>query len=576
VRHAQSRAVDGNRQGIFRADWIKPVKLFRFFLNHSRKIVFLSVVVGALSGVCNAALLGVINFILKGNGGSAKAIAIFAALCVALPVTRYFSELMLNRLGQDALYTLRLQLSRQILAAPLRHLEQIGAHRLLASLTEDVPAITNSILTIPLLLVNAGVVIGCIVYMGIMSWLLLVVVLFFMAAGIASYQIPIFRAQKILALARTDADEVLGHFRALTEGIKELKLHGERRRSFVADVLEVATGSFRRHNIAGMKTYTAAASWGQSLVFVVVGLIIILLPMTRPISGATLTGYTLALLYLMTPLQIIMNSLPGLGRASVSLSKVEKLGFTLAGVPSEGEGPADPFAAQWRKLQFENVTHRYHREDDAGDFVVGPINLTLEAGELVFIVGGNGSGKTTLVKLLTGLYVPEGGCISLDGKPVDDLSREGYRQYFSAVFSDFFLFERMLGLVGPELDQQAGKYLNNLKLSHKVTVRDGKLSTTELSQGQRKRLALLTAYLEDRPIYVFDEWAADQDPYFKSIFYLELLPELKARGKTVFVISHDERFYHIADRTIKLDDGRVVSQTLSEPSCASLEPVSKI
>jgi putative ATP-binding cassette transporter len=70
---------------------------------------------------------------------------------------------------------------------------------------------------------------------------------------------------------------------------------------------------------------------------------------------------------------------------------------------------------------------------------------------------------------------------------------------------------------------------------------------------------LLTAYIEDRPIYVFDEWAADQDPFFKRVFYYNFLPELKARGKAVLVISHDDRYYNVADRIIRLDCGSVVA-----------------
>jgi putative ATP-binding cassette transporter len=107
------------------------------------------------------------------------------------------------------------------------------------------------------------------------------------------------------------------------------------------------------------------------------------------------------------------------------------------------------------------------------------------------------------------------------------------------------------------LDATAFKYLTQLHLNHKVEVKDGVLSTTELSRGQRKRLALLVAYLEDRSIYVFDEWAADQDPQFKEIFYSNLLPALKAKGKTVLVITHDDRYYHLADRVIKLEDGKL-------------------
>src|SRR6185295_216726 len=159
--------------------------------------------------------------------------------------------------------------------------------------------------------------------------------------------------------------------------------------------------------------------------------------------------------------------------------------------------------------------------------------------------------------VISGLYSPEAGEIRLDGRPVTEETLDSYRQLFSMVFSDFCLFESLLGLEGADLDRQAHRYLVKLQLDRKVSVTDGVLSTLALSQGQRKRLALLTAYLEDRPIYVFDEWAADQDPVFKEIFYHQLLPELRSRGKTVLVISHDDRYFDVADRLIRLEEGRL-------------------
>jgi len=177
----------------------------------------------------------------------------------------------------------------------------------------------------------------------------------------------------------------------------------------------------------------------------------------------------------------------------------------------------------------------------------------------VFVVGGNGSGKSTFVKVLTGLYPPQRGELLLDGAQVAEWNTEQYRETFSVVFSDFHLFERLLGLHGTALTANAERYLQLLQIEHKVTLRDRKYSTTDLSTGQRKRLALVTAYLEDRPVYVFDEWAADQDPEYKQIFYSKLLPDLRARGKAVVVITHDDRYFHLGDRVVKLEEGRIVS-----------------
>ena len=541
------------------------MKMLAFFFKYSRKIMWLSVAAGVVSGACNAFLLAVINNVVKTNGSTAMLLWGFANLCVLLPTARFSSEFLLNRLGQEAMYKLRLQLCRQILAAPLRHLEQIGAPRLLAALTDDVPTITGAILLFPLLCVNSAVAIGCLLYMGVLSPLLLAIVLAFLVIGIVTYQIPIIRVQKLFALARKDADALQGHFRALTQGTKELKIHGSRRNAFLSEGLEKTSGSLQQHNLEGQNLYSAASSWGQTLVFVVVGLILFMMPLFHNLSNTMMMAYALTLLYLMTPLQMVMNSLPQLSRANVALKKTEELGFNLSKQESEEMTERSLSPSQWKELELRSVTHSYHREGESEVFVLGPIDLSFHPGELVFIVGGNGSGKTTLVKLLTGLYMPEEGQIVLDGQPISNTNKEFYRQHFSTVFSDFYLFDQMLGIVNPQLDDQAQEYLAQLKLSHKVQIVDGKLSTTDLSQGQRKRLALLTAYLEDRLIYVFDEWAADQDPQFKAVFYLHLLPELKAKGKTVFVISHDDRYYYIADRVIKLEDGKVASDTSNVP-----------
>ncbi|HEX8353837.1 MAG TPA: cyclic peptide export ABC transporter, partial [Pyrinomonadaceae bacterium] len=383
--------------------------------------------------------------------------------------------------------------------------------------------------------------------------------------GVVSYQLPIMKATQYFGRAREEEDQLFGHFRALVDGFKELKMHGGRRRSFVSEQLEPTAASFRDNNVMGMAIYSVAANWGQLLVFIVIGLLIFLMPQLVGVNAPALTGFTIAILYITTPLQVIMNAVPELGRASVALDKIEQLGISLvsdAGAErADAAPPALAGSGEGDRLSLEavDVTHTYYVEGDANNFTLGPVDLSFRAGEVVFLTGGNGSGKTTFAKLLTGLYEPEGGEVRLNGRPVTAETRAAYRQLFSVVFADFFLFDSLLGLESHELDARAREYLSQLQLAHKVQVADRKLSTTKLSQGQRKRLALLTAYLEDRPVYLFDEWAADQDPVFKEVFYLRLLPELKARGKTVFVISHDDHYYFVADRVIKFDYGKVES-----------------
>jgi putative ATP-binding cassette transporter len=354
----------------------------------------------------------------------------------------------------------------------------------------------------------------------------------------------------------------------VTGGVKELKLHRRRREEFLDTVQDDAV-RLKDLGVSSLTLFSLAASWGQFLLFVVLGVLLFGGASLGIVNRQILDGFILAVLFLIGPLQGILGQLPQISRANIALQKIERLGLTLAESGLEATA-AEAVPAGWRRLELRGVTHVYPRPEKDEVFTLGPLDLALSPGELVFITGGNGSGKTTLAKLLVGLYPPESGEVLVDGRPVDEGGREAYREQFAAVFSDFFLFETLLGQSKDGLDARAGEILRRLQLDHKVRVDAGRFSTLDLSQGQRKRLALLTAFLEDRPVYLFDEWAADQDPHFKEIFYHQILPELKARGKCVCVISHDDRYYDLADRVVKLEDGRIVSDGAGRPE---LEPL---
>jgi len=210
-------------------------------------------------------------------------------------------------------------------------------------------------------------------------------------------------------------------------------------------------------------------------------------------------------------------------------------------------------------LELRNVEYAYPAVEGSQPFRVGPVNLRIQPGEILFIVGENGCGKTSLIKLLLGLYTPSQGQILVNGQAVDAKGLDDYRQMFTTIFADYFLFDELVQ-DGKALPEDASRYLKRLEISHKVSVRDGAFTTTDLSTGQRKRLALVNAWLDERPVLVFDEWAADQDPAFRRVFYTELLPDLKRLGKTIIVISHDDRYFDIADHLVRLQAGRVVEE----------------
>jgi len=536
------------------------VKLLRVLTGRSRAQVVLAVAVGLASGFASTGLLALVHAATRDRGAAGMLVGAFIALCAARLVGGVFSEWLLIRLSQTAIYELRTGLARRVLDAAFRRLEQIGPHRVLSALTDDVVSITTAFGSLPRVCVSGAIVAGCLAYIAWLSPAALALVLAFMAVGIGVYQLLAARALSRLRAARRKQDAMFSHLRGLTAGAKELKLHAARRDAFLTDLLVPTAAAFRADNAAGLTLYAVAANWGSLLFFVVMGLLVFAVPGWITLPGETLGGLLLALIFMMAPLDLLLGTLPILARARVALDAIAALGLSLDQASTEPacnrreNGPPS-----WTRIELRGVTHTYRGRTADERFTLGPIDLTIEPGDLLFLVGGNGSGKTTLMKLVAGLYAPESGAVLLDGCRVGDRNRDCYRQLFSAVFADFHLFDRLLGLDATQAATAAREHLARLQLDGIVSLNAGRFSSTDLSQGQRKRLALLVAYLEDRPLCVFDEWAADQEPAMRDRFYRQLLPELKARGTAVLVVTHDDRYFDAADRIIRLDYGRIAS-----------------
>jgi putative pyoverdin transport system ATP-binding/permease protein len=524
-----------------------------------------AVAAGLVSGAAGAGLIVLVNTALhRPDLSRSMLVAGFGGLVVIKVLSQALARLWLNRFAQATLASLCRDLSRRVLTTPLRHLEHVGIPRILVTLTDDVAWLGWAAQNVPTVAMNAAVLLGCAAYLGWLSWPTLLVVTGFVGIGIVGYRLLTTRAYRYLQRARDTRDVLFQHFRALTEGVKELKLNAARREAFLSERIETATEDLRQHALSGVRHHLVADTWNQILFYGLLGGLLFAGPSANGQQAETVTGYVLATLYVMAPVWGIIDAWPIFARGRIALDKIRELGVSLTG--ADGESPArteEP--REWQRLDFEGVTFTYPPELDGRAFALGPLDLTLARGEVVFLVGGNGSGKSTFVKVLAGLYSPDLGAIRIDGMPITGKNREWYCQHFSAVFSDFYLFDSLLGLGSTDLDTRAHRYLVELELDDKVQIRNGALSTTALSQGQRKRLALLTAFLEDRPIYVFDEWAADQDRHYREIFYTRLLADLKARGKTIVVISHDDRYYHLGDRIVKLEYGRLVEDRRISP-----------
>jgi putative ATP-binding cassette transporter len=538
--------------------------MIAFLLRASRGVVIVSVVAGLAAGTCGVGLIALIRDELARETARPGALAwAFAALCIVVAGARVAAQLAIIRLGQGAVAELGVHLVRRILQLPLRAFEAIEPAAFLAALTEDIAIIANALVGLPHLCINVPIVIACLAYIGWLSPPIFVGGVAFAVLAIAAYVALTARGIRAMHRARARQDAVVGHFRTAIAGFRELKLHRGRRAAFLAESLEPDVARARAEMVGGLTAFAIADGWGQTAFFAFIGLLLFAAPQLVAVPRPTLVSAVLVVLYLMTPLDVILTCVPALGRARASLRKIETL---LPELERQAEpeparsvpaGPPDAIES----IGLEGATFTYHDAHEDRGFTLGPLDLTLRRGEIVVLAGGNGSGKTTLVKLLSGLYRPDSGAVRVDGRTVDNAESEAHRRLFSVVFADGHVFPDLRGLADDPIDQEAHSGIERLGLAPLVSVTDGVFSTLDLSQGQRRRLALLAAWLEDRPFCILDEWAANQDPAFKQLFYGKLLPEMRAAGRGLLVISHDEDYFDVADRVIRLHEGRVLDES---------------
>lgn len=474
---------------------------------------------------------------------------------VGMLLTNLVSQALIQKLSGRALRDLQVDLASRLLAAPLRRLEIIGPARLLAVQLGDAQAISGGIFVMPMLLSNVVVLLSCFGFlatrsgllMGVLSGVVLVMVLAVVSISRA--------ARRRDRRARIQSDELVGHIRYTTEGSKELKMSRARRESFLRDRLLVAAEKQEQVFFAASTLHVLSSNVARLLVFLAV-IAVATVGALASVPRSEVQSFGFVILFASGPLGVLLGNVPSLIRALVALETIRALGLELSAEPPASSS-ALPVAPSIVRLS--GVSHAYAREDGSA-FVLGPLDLEVRPGEVVFLVGGNGSGKSTLVKLLTGLYAPESGEVHLGDTRITPELIGWYREHFSTVFYDYALPSEITLHDGAELDE----LLRTFELAH-LRNRGPHIDPSQLSSGQRRRLALIFALEESRPVYVFDEWASDQDPAFKARFYRTILPALREKGKAVIVVSHDDRYYDAADRIVRLENGQLEPRPAPAP-----------
>lgn len=522
-----------------------------------RKIVITS----AVSGFANAAILAIINQAARTASYQTINLQYLALFIVAMAlyiVCLRFSSREMSRVMIDVVHRIRLRVVDKVQTSELLVLESIGKNRILAAITQEATIIAGSGNNIIGGLQSAIVVFFAFFYIAYLSLPAFFLTLLTAIAGVVIVQQSRALSRRWMKATKNKEVEFLNYTTHAIEGFKETKINSKRLADLRQDLQrcsgEITDLRVRTENLATGNTVLA-----QSAFYVLIASVVFVLPQLIPTYAQVIVEITTAILFIIGPLRLIIGLVPYFvmcDEATRAITSLEQaLDESHAAAGTELASAVTPPAA-FGTLALDNVSFAY-KHDANEAFAIGPLSLSVSAGEIVFIIGGNGSGKSTLLKVLAGLYPPDSGRLLVDGVAVTAESIQNYRELFAAIFADFHLFERLYGLFGTS-EQVVAQLLVEMQLADKVKVVKDQWSTLELSTGQRKRLALVVSLLDRKPLLVFDELAADQDPEFRQFLYEQLLPRLKAEGSTVIAATHDDRYFHVADRVIKMEYGKAV------------------
>lgn len=537
--------------------------LFSFILGANRKQLWLMAGLTITAGLANAGLVVIFNsvadYVAKGERPDLALWLTFGGIFLVYYLCNLMALLRANIMIEELLSRLRLDVIDKLRQSELLTADKVGRSNLYAMVSQE----TNHLsVTFPLLmdsLQQAVLLVFSLAYLYYLSPLALLVFFLAVAAGIAGYLAINRRFRVTLGNLGNRQTRLLEAIGDIINGGKELRLNSAK-----SQAIELAYRKLSRKTesllVASGEHWAEMILLGSFATFFMLGVVGFGFP--QYVEGHSLIVFKLVpvLLFCLAPLAKIVAQSPMYLRADVGLGAILHVQSELAAAGSISPQMSREQAAllqNFDTISYEGITFAYHNDVDETPFTVGPLSLAAKRGETIFLVGGNGSGKSTALRLICGLYPPAQGRTLVNDKPLSKPELAGFRELFSAVFVDFHLFDRLYGQEATD-PYLVNRLIGEMGLTGKVRYEEGRFTQLNLSTGQRKRLALIAALIEDRPIYLFDEWSAEQDIHFRQYFYETIIPRLKDQGKLVICVTHDERFWHLADRVIKLDLGAIV------------------
>ncbi|MFD0749303.1 cyclic peptide export ABC transporter [Mucilaginibacter calamicampi] len=514
----------------------------------------------AISGLANAALLAVINYStskIVEHSYNTQLILIAIIVYLIYVLTKSRAQKLTAVFAETVVYNVRERIVKYLINTELQEFEELGHAQIYTRLTKDTNEISSSSSLIANGIQSAVLVFFALIYLGFLNTTALFITIVMVAIAISNYFINSNKIKKEIGEA-TDLETV--YFETLNEvtgGFKEIKLHQEKKKNLFDIKLQSVAKKLKEKKTITSAKISFYFVFAQAFFYALLCTMVFVVPVLDGSVLKDLAKITPTILFIIIPLSEAVATFDVVNRATVAVFNLDQLEERLK---KNAFGHAEDIVVNevfndFKAIQLNHLHFAYYDHAGKEQFAIGPIDVEINKGSTIFIVGGNGSGKSTLVRLLTGLYQPDNGTVSIDGEQITEDNIREYRELFGVIFSDFFLFSELYGVKDVK-EKNVFRLLKQMELSDKTGYKDGAFTHLNLSTGQRKRLAMIATLLEDKNVLVFDEWAADQDPEFRKYFYNDLLPEFKSQGKTVIAITHDDQYFNKADKIYKMEYGK--------------------
>lgn len=532
--------------------------LLRYFQQYTSISLRKIILYAGIAGLSNALILGVVNSAAAhasdGNGSNFWYLAMFLVTLAIYTLTQKHIFVVTTAEVERIIHEYRVRQINYIRLCDLDSIERIGRANIFANITRQPQVISQTAGPLVLAVQSAILIFFTMIYLAILSiWA------FYLAIVIMAFAIFIYLRKwgETNATIHKTIEEENKLFDGLTDaidGFKESRLHSRRSRDLTS-YIDIVSNAVTRYKVEVDVQLSVLFIMAQATFYLLAAALVFLLPAFGQTYSEELLKTTTIVLFIIGPVTSVVGVMSNMAAANAACEAMVEMEETLKGAATSPTATGEQLT-DFQTLRFEGIVYEHHDRANGISFRCGPCSFSVEKGEILFISGGNGSGKSTLLMMMTGLYHPKEGAIYVDDQRIDASNLELLQSLYSTVFFDFHLFPRLYGLGDVNLDR-LDELLKLMELGQKVELKDGQFDTRALSSGQKKRLAMVIALLEDRPIYVFDEWAADQDPEFRRKFYEVMLPDLKASGKTILAVTHDDRYFEECDGRIVMEEGRI-------------------